>query len=71
MCQTSDLQSNSWGILGLYWDSGKENGNYYIIWVHIRVLWELYWAYSDITPIEMENQIDKTMENKMETCITG
>ena len=41
-------------ILGLYWDSGKENRNYYILIGHIR-------GYNGI--------IEKKMEKKMETTI--
>ena len=41
-------------ILGLYWDNGKENGNYYSLLGYIL---GLYWGYIGI------------MENKMEATI--
>ena len=41
-------------IMGLYWDNGKENGNYY------NPIGNLF------TPIE-ENQMEKNMENEMES----
>ena len=31
-------------ILGLYGDNEKENGNYYIIWGYIGVIYGLYWG---------------------------
>ena len=51
-------------VLGLYRDNGKENGNYYII---IGYILGLYYSVGT-TPI-MENQMDKKMENEMETGI--
>ena len=24
-----------WGYMGFYWDNGKENGNYYIIYMYM------------------------------------
>ena len=47
--------------LGIYWDNGKENGNYYSIL-------ELYWGYIGVI---MENHMEKKMENEMETGIIG
>ena len=51
-----------WGyiraILGIYWDNGKENGNDYSmrnIYIQLGV------------PTIMENQMEKNMENEMET----
>ena len=46
-------------ILGIYWDNGKENGNYRDYRGYIRVILGLYWGYIGI------------MENKMETTIKG
>ena len=43
-------------ILVLYWDSGKENGNYNLGFRVCR----------GILPTIMENQMEKTMENEME-----
>ena len=44
--------------MGLYWDNGKDNGNYYsILGLHSWV--------GDITPI-MENQMEKNTEHEME-----
>ena len=56
-------------MLGLYWDNGKENGNYYSM---LGLYWDngkengnyysilgLYWGYTG------------TMEKKMETTIMG
>ena len=39
-------------MLGLYWDSGKENGNYYLkfrVWSYVtsnegRMKWKMRWA---------------------------
>ena len=45
-------------ILGLYWENGKENGNYYN-GLYIGVMLGLYWGYIGI------------MEKKMETTIMG
>ena len=50
-----------WIILGLYWDTGKENGNYQnggCVCVYIYI-YGLYWGYIGI------------MEKKMETTKTG
>ena len=43
-------------VLGLYWDNGKENGNYKECRGHIGII-GLYWGYLEI------------MENKMETTV--
>ena len=45
--------------MGLYWDNGKENGNYRDYKAFIGVIQGMYWGYFGI------------MEKKMETIITG
>ena len=45
--------------MGLYWDNGKENGNYRDYRVYIGVILGIYWG-----------NIGR-MENKMETTIMG
>ena len=47
--------------MGLYWDNGKDNGNYYSIL-------GLYSWVRDITPI-MENQTEKNTEHEMEARV--
>ena len=49
----------------LYWDNGKEKGNYYII---IGYIVGVYGNNGKETTI-MENQMEKKMENEMETEI--
>ena len=56
-------------LYGLYGDNGKENGNYYSISGVIepsKIIGVIYWGY--YIPI-MENQMEKKMENEMETGI--
>ena len=51
-------------ILGLYWDNGKENGNYYSILGVILGITE-----NNMETTIMENQMEKNMENDMGTGI--
>ena len=41
-------------ILGLYTDSGKENGNYRDYRDYVGVLWWLFWGYIRIVEKKME-----------------
>ena len=57
MCARCPNPDHQTYILGLYWDNGKENGNYRDYRVNIGVMLGIYWGYIGI------------MENKMETTI--
>ena len=50
-------------ILGIYGDNGKEHGNYR----DYRVILYFIWGYYG-TPT-MENQMEKKMDNEMETVV--
>ena len=49
---------------GLYWDNGKENGNYYIIWGFILGSWKRKWKLLYYMGVYIG-----IMEKKMETTI--
>ena len=74
--------------MGIYWDNGKENGNYRDYGVYYRgytgimekkmettgdyigIIGYVWGPGGYTTPI-MENQMEKKMENEMETTISG
>ena len=62
VCVCLSIYIYIWIILGLYWDNGKENGNYQnggCVCVYIYIyIYGLYWGYIGI------------MEKKMETTIS-
>ena len=60
---------NYYSTLGLYWENGEANGNYYSV---LGLYYDSgnYGIWGHYPPI-MENQMEKKMENEMESGIVG